>query len=52
MVLLVFLESEILSKIRQFRNWEICLTGHDTHMGGQGIIWEHGGVGFILGGWL
>jgi len=33
MVLLVFLESENLLKIRQFPNWEICLTGYDTHMG-------------------
>jgi len=33
MVLLVFLESENLLKIRQFPNWEICLTGHDIHMG-------------------
>ena len=32
MVLLVFLESEILLKIRQFPNWEICLTGFDAHM--------------------
>jgi len=34
MVSLVFLESENLLKIRQFPNWEICLTGHDTDMGG------------------
>ena len=33
MVLLVFLESENLLKIRQFPNWEICFNGHDTHMG-------------------
>jgi len=38
MVLVVFLESENLLKIRPFPNWEICLTGHDIHMGGQGII--------------
>jgi len=33
MVLLVFLESEILLKIRLFPNWEICFTGYGTHMG-------------------
>jgi len=33
MVLLVFLKSENLLKVRQFPNWEICLTGHDAHMG-------------------
>jgi len=33
MVLLVFLESEILLKIRPLPNWETCLTGNDTHMG-------------------
>ena len=32
MVLLVFLESEKLLKIRQFPNWEICLTGQDIYM--------------------
>ena len=31
MVLLVFLESENLLNLP---NWEICLTGHGTHMGG------------------
>ena len=59
MVLLVFLESENLSKIRQFPNWEICLAGHDIHMGGQDIIWGAWRCGFYLGrlgvtvaGWL
>jgi len=33
MVLLVFLESENLLKVRQFPNFEICLTGHYIHMG-------------------
>jgi len=33
MVLLVFLESENLLKIRQFPNREICFNGHDIHMG-------------------
>jgi len=57
--LLVFLESENLLKIRQFPNWEICLTGYDTHMGRQGIIWGGWWCGFYLGrlvvtvaGWL
>jgi len=59
MVSLVFLESEILLKIRLFPNREICLTGHDTHMGVQGIIWGAWWCGFYLGklgvtvaGWL
>jgi len=52
MVLLVFLESENLLKVRQFPNWEICLTGHDTHMACRALSGEHGDVGFILGGWL
>jgi len=34
MVSLVFLESEILLKVRQFPFWETFLTGHDIHMGG------------------
>jgi len=34
MVLLVFLESEILEKIQQFPFWETFLTGHDIHMSG------------------
>jgi len=44
MVLLVFLESENLSKIR-LPNWEICLTGHDVHMAvwgyhlGSMVVW-------------
>jgi len=33
MVLLVFLESENLLKIRLFPNWEICFNGHDIHVG-------------------
>ena len=49
MVLLVFLESENLLKIRQFPNWEICLTGHDIHMGVWGIIWGAWWCGFYLG---
>ena len=51
MVLLVFLESENLLKIRQFPNWEICFNGHDTHMEWRASSGEDGGVGFILGGW-
>ena len=46
-------------KVRQFPNWEICLTGHDTHMGVEGIMWGAWGCGFYLGrlavtvaGWL
>ena len=52
MVLLVFLESENLLKIRQFPNWETCLTGHDIIWAGRASPGEHGGVGFILGGWV
>ena len=59
MVLLVFLESENLLKIRLFPNWEICLTGHDAHMGVEGVIWGARWCGFYLGrlgvtvaGWL
>ena len=59
MVLLVFLESENLLKVRQFPNWEICFNAHDTHMGVEGIIWGEWWWGFYLGrmgvtvvGWL
>jgi len=48
MVLLVFLESE-KKRRKKLPNWEISLTGHDTHMGVEDIIWGARWCGFYLG---